>query len=171
MVAPWPGQGSGGAAPPQFRDPAAEAEISSLMRLVTEVRRFRSDQGVRPSQQVPARLAGIDATPLAPHETRIRTLLRLAEPGDAFAPTGTVHAEGVTIELNTAASLDVEAERARLAKTLAATRAELEAVGRKLANPSFVDRAPAEIVAKNRDRLTTAQREIERLTERIAALP
>jgi len=82
-----------------------------------------------------------------------------------------VHAEGVTIELNTAASLDVEAERARLAKTLAATRAELEAVGRKLANPSFVDRAPAEIVAKNRDRLTTAQREIERLTERIAALP
>jgi valyl-tRNA synthetase len=145
--------------------------MAALMRLVTEVRRFRSDQGLRPAQQVPARLAGLEATRLAPHETRIRTLLRLAEPGEAFVPTGTVHSEGVTIELNTMAGLDVEAERARLAKTLAGTRAELEAVERKLANPSFVDRAPAEIVAKNRERLATAQREIERLTERIAALP
>jgi valyl-tRNA synthetase len=145
--------------------------MAALMRLVTEVRRFRSDQGLRPSQQVPARLGGIGATPLAPHEARIRTLLRLAPPGAAFAPTGTVHSEGVTIELDTAAGLDVEAERARLAKTLAATQAELEAVERKLANPSFVDRAPAQIVAKNRERAATAQREIERLTERIAALP
>jgi valyl-tRNA synthetase len=120
---------------------------------------------------VPARLAGIEATPLAPHEASIRTLLRLVAPDEAFSPTGTVHAEGVIIELNTAADLDVEAERARLAKTLAATQAELEAVERKLANPSFVDRAPAEIVARSRDRLATAQREIERLTERIAALP
>ncbi len=57
------------------------------MRLVTEVRRFRSDQGLRPSQQVPARLSGIGATALAQHEGRIRTLLRLAEPGPDFAPT------------------------------------------------------------------------------------
>jgi len=77
----------------------------------------------------------------------------------------------VAVELDTAAGLDVEAERARLVKTLATTQAELEAVERKLANPSFVDRAPAQIVAKNRERLATAQREIERLTERIAALP
>ena len=47
------------------RDPAAEAEIESLMRLVTQVRRFRSDQGLRPTQPVPAVLAGIEATPLA----------------------------------------------------------------------------------------------------------
>jgi valyl-tRNA synthetase len=174
VVARWPGEAAAGAAgqlPALPADPAAEAEMAALMRLVTEVRRFRSDQGLRPSQEVPARLAGIDATPLAPHEASIRTLLRLAEPDGEFTPTGTVHAEGVTVELNTAAGLDVEAERARLAKTLAATQAELEAVERKLANPSFVDRAPAEIVARSRERLATAQREIERLTERIAALP
>ena len=50
MVAPWPAFSQ--------PDPGAEAEISSLMRLVTEVRRFRSDQGLRPSQRVAARLAG-----------------------------------------------------------------------------------------------------------------
>jgi len=172
VVARWPGAtvtGSDGAE--LLADPAAESEMAGVMRLVTEVRRLRSDQGLRPSQQVPARLTGIDVTPLAPHEARIRTLLRLAEPAETFAPTGTVHAEGITIELNTAVGLDVEAERARLAKTLAAAQAELEAVERKLANPSFVDRAPAEIVARNRERLAAAQREIEQLTERIAVLP
>jgi valyl-tRNA synthetase len=141
------------------------------MRLVTEVRRFRSDQGLRPSQQVPARLSEIGATALAEHEDRIRTLLRLAAPGQDFAPTASVHAEGVTIELDTAAGLDVAAEQKRLAKDLAAARADIEAAERKLASASFVERAPAEIVAKNRERLAMAQSEVQRLTDRLAALP
>ena len=63
------------------------------------------------------------------------------------------------------------AERNRLNKDLAAAEADIDAVGRKLASASFVERAPAEIVAKNRDRLAAAQAEVRRLTERIAALP
>ncbi len=162
VIARWPGQVADGVAdslPALPSDPAAEAEISALMRLVTEVRRFRSDQGLRPGQQVPARLTGIAGTALAAHEGRIRALLRLAEPGPGFAPTATLQAEGVTIELDTAAGLDVAAERKRLAKDLAAAQAEIEAVQRKLASASFVERAPAEIVAKNRDRLAAAQDE------------
>jgi valyl-tRNA synthetase len=174
VIARWPGQVADGAAEPLPvlpTDPAAETEISALMRLVTEVRRFRSDQGLRPGQQVPARLTGIAATSLADHEGRIRALLRLTEPGADFSPTATLDAEDVTIELDTAARLDVEAERKRLAKDLAAARAEIEVVERKLANASFVERAPAEVVAKNRARLAAAQQEVARLTERIAALP
>src|SRR5215469_10862870 len=98
------------------------------MRLVTEVRRFRSDQGLRPGQQVPARLTGLGSTVLAEHEVRIRTLLRLAEPGADFAPTASLNAEAVTIDLDTAAGLDVAAERKRLAKDLAAAQADIEAV-------------------------------------------
>ena len=79
------------------------------MRLVTEVRRFRSDQGLRPGQQVPAVLAGIEGTRLAPHEASIRSLLRLTEPGDSFAATASVLAEGITVELDTAAGIDVAA--------------------------------------------------------------
>jgi valyl-tRNA synthetase len=174
VIARWPGQAADGAAGQLADlpvDAAAEIEMAALMRLVTEVRRFRSDQGLRPSQQVPARLAGIAATPLAQHVGRIRTLLRLAEPGPAFAPTAALHAEGVTIELDTIAGLDVEAERKRLAKDLAAASAEIEAMERKLANPAFVDRAPADVVAKNRGRLAAAQQDAARLADRIAALP
>jgi valyl-tRNA synthetase len=178
MVAPWPGllaPGVAGAAGPDAaaapaRDLPAEAEIEALMRLVTQVRRFRSDQGLRPGQTVPAILAGIEATVLAGHEPEVRSLLRLAEPGPEFRPTASVQAEGVTVELDTAASIDISAERRRLEKDLAAVRADEQQTDRKLANPSFVERAPEAIVARSRDRLSTARAEIARLEERLAAL-
>ncbi|MGO9221815.1 MAG: valine--tRNA ligase [Streptosporangiaceae bacterium] len=176
MIAPWPGERASGATddaadPAAFRDPAAEAEIGSLMRLVTEVRRFRSDQGLRPGQQVPAVLAGIEGTRLAPHETSIRSLLRLTVPGDSFAATASVLAEGITVELDTAAGIDVAAERRRLDKDLAAARKEADQAGRKLANESFLAKAPADVVAKTRARLEAAHADVERITGRLAALP
>ncbi len=173
VVARWPGQVADGAEalPMVGTDPAAEAEIELLMRVVTEVRRFRSDQGLRPSQPVPATISGLAGSPLAAHEGRIRSLLRLAEPGDSFAATGSVQSAGVTVELDTAATIDVAAERKRLTKDLTTARADIAAAEKKLASPSFVERAPAEVVAKNRDRLATAQAEAARLEERLAALP
>jgi valyl-tRNA synthetase len=171
MTAPWPGHRPGAAAAEHRRDPAAEAEIASLMRLVTEVRRFRSDQGLRPGQQVPAALTGLPASALAGQEASIRALLRLTATGPGFRPTGSVMAEGVTVELDTAGVIDVAAERRRMEKDLAAARAEAEQAQRKLANDSFLTRAPAEVVAKTRDRLEAARADIARLTGRLAALP
>ena len=141
------------------------------MRLVTQVRRFRSDQGLRPSQPVPADLADIETTPLASHEARIRSLLRLTAPAAGFVPTATVQAEGVTVRLDTAAAIDLGAERRRLEKDLAAARADVDAAQRKLSSPAFVERAPEAIVAKNRDRLAAAEAEIARLEDRLAPLP
>jgi len=171
MTAPWPGQRPGAAAAESHRDLAAEREIASVMRLVTEVRRFRSDQGLRPGQQVPAMLTGLGATALAAHEGSIRALLRLSAPGAGFRPTASVVAEGVTVELDTAGVIDVAAERRRMEKDLAAARAEAGQAERKLANDSFLARAPAEVVAKTRDRLEAARADIARLTGRLAALP
>jgi valyl-tRNA synthetase len=176
MTAPWPGtdmtgRQDTGTAGLARRDQQAEAEIEALMRLVTQVRRFRSDQGLRPAQPVPAVLDGIGATPLASHESAIRSLLRLAAPAEAFAPTASVQAEGITVRLDTAAAIDVGAERRRLEKDLAVARADAEQSELKLANPSFVERAPETVVAKSRDRLAAAQAEIASLEQRLAALP
>jgi valyl-tRNA synthetase len=167
VTAPWPGAGP----VPGHRDPAAEAEIASVMRLVTEVRRFRSDQGLRPGQRVPAALTGPPGGPLAGHEAGIRALLRLSAPGSGFRPTASVQAEGVTVELDTAGVIDIAAERRRMEKDLAAARAEAGQAQRKLANDSFLARAPAEVVARTRDRLDAAQADITSLTGRLAALP
>jgi len=162
MVTPWPAFA--------FADPAAEAEISSMMALVTEVRRFRSDQGLRPGQRVAARLAGLEATSLAGHEEAIRSLLRLNPPGEGFAPSASLAAEGITVELDVAGAVDVAAERRRLEKDLAAARGEAEQAERKLANADFTAKAPAAIVDKTRQRLTAAQSDIARLEDRLAAL-
>jgi len=75
------------------------------------------------------------------------------------------------VELDTAGVIDVAAERRRMEKDLAAARAEAEQAQRKLANDSFLARAPADVVTKTRDRLEAAQAGIARLTARIAALP
>jgi valyl-tRNA synthetase len=173
VIARWPGAVAPGSQAefPLPSDPGAVTEIGALMRLVTQLRRFRSDQGLRPTQPVPAVLAGIEATPLAAHEAHIRALTRLTAPGGGFAPTASVEAEGVTVELDTAAGLDVAAERRRAEKDLATARGDIEAAQRKLGNESFIARAPADVVAKNRARLAVAQDEVRRLTERLAALP
>ena len=77
----------------------------------------------------------------------------------------------MTIQLDTAAGIDVGAERRRLEKDLSSAMADVQAAERKLASQSFIDKAPAAVVAKNRDRLAAAQAEISRLQERLAALP
>jgi len=160
MVAAWPSY--------EFSDQAAEAELTSLMRLVTEIRRFRSDQGLRPGQRVPARLR--DLGPLASHEVAIRTLLRLTDPDDGFSSSASLVAEGATIEIDLAGTVDVAAERRRLEKDLAAARKEAQQVSAKLANQGFLAKAPDDVVGKTRQRLETAEADITRLTGRLAAL-
>jgi valyl-tRNA synthetase len=165
MVSAWPTFA--------FADRAAEAEISSMMRLVTEIRRFRSDQGLRPGQRVAARLAGIEATPLAGHEARIRSLLRLdtVDPAaEGFTASASIELEGITAELDVAGVIDVAAERRRMEKDLAAARAEAEQAERKLANAAFTAKAPAAVVDKTRQRLETAQADIARLEQRLASI-
>jgi valyl-tRNA synthetase len=165
-----PGQRPGGAPEEGHPDPAAEAEIASLMRLVTEVRRFRSDQGLRPGQAVPAALTGLTGGALAGHEAAIRALLRLTPPGPGFAVSASVAAEGVTVQLDTAGAIDMAAERRRAEKDLAAARAEAGQAERKLASEAFLARAPADVVARTRDRLDAARADIARLTGRLASL-
>ena len=162
MMAPWPAFA--------FEDPAAEAEITSLTRLVTEVRRFRSDQGLKPGQKVPARLAGIEGTALRSHEAAIRSLLRLIAPDDGFRSSASLAAEGITVEIDLAGTVDVEAERKRLEKDLAAARKEVAQASAKLGNESFMAKAPEPVVAKTRQRLAEAEAGIARLESRLASL-
>ncbi len=168
MVAAWPRF--------EFTDAAAEAEIGSLMRLVTEIRQFRAGQGLRPGQRVPARLAGLEATPLAAHAESIRALLRLTVPEDTgaedgFTASASLLAEGVTVELDLAGTVDVAAERKRLERDLATARKEAQAMTAKLGNEAFTAKAPADVIEKTRARLAAAEADIARLESRLAVLP
>ena len=162
VVADWP------AADPACIDRAAETDVLAVQAAVTEVRRFRSDQGVKPSARVPARLSG-----LAPaQEAAVRTLLRLVDPGDGFAPSASLTtAGGVRVELDLSGTIDVGAERARLTKALAAAEKEHATNAAKLGNPEFTGKAPDAVIAKVQDRLDAAAADLDRIAAALAALP
>ncbi|WP_093837096.1 valine--tRNA ligase [Streptomyces aidingensis] len=163
VIADWPGDSG-------FRDRAAEAELAAVQQLVTEVRRFRHDQGLQPGQRVPARL-DLGATPLPPHEEAIRALLRLQPPAGAFSATATLDAGGATVSLDLSGVIDVAAERKRLTKDLAAAEKELAQTAAKLANESFLAKAPEPVVAKIRTRRAQAEADIARITAQLDRLP
>jgi valyl-tRNA synthetase len=152
-------------------DDRAEATVEALQQVVTEVRRFRADQGLRPGQRVHARLAGLAVAGLMPFEALIRSLLRLDEAGDDFATTASLAVGyGVIVELDTRGAIDVAAERARLDKDRAAAEKEIVGCRAKLDNASFTDKAPADVVAKIRERLASAEADLARVTASLAAL-
>ncbi len=163
VIAEWP-KDSG------FRDEAAEKEIELVQRVVTEVRRFRSDQGLQPGQKVPARLELAD-TALAPHEAAIRQVLRLQPEGDGFAATASLPVAGATVALDLSGTIDVAAERKRLAKDLAAAEKEKAQAEGKLGNEAFLAKAPDNVVDKIKGRLTKADEDIARIQAQLDKLP
>jgi valyl-tRNA synthetase len=163
VVADWPADSG-------FRDEAAEHEIGLVQRLVTEVRRFRSDQGLQPGQKVPARLE-LAGTVLAPHEPAIRQLLRLQPEGEGFSATATLPVAGCTVALDLSGTIDVAAERKRLAKDLAAAEKEKTQANAKLGNEAFLAKAPDQVVEKIRTRLAAAEEDIARITAQLGRLP
>ncbi|WP_341717222.1 valine--tRNA ligase [Micromonospora sp. FIMYZ51] len=153
-------------------DATAEAEVATLQRVVTEIRRFRSDQGLRPTQRVAARLDGLAAAGIAGHEPLIRSLVRLDPAGDDFQASATLAMPGeVSVALDTRGSIDVAAERARLTKDRAAAEKEAGQARAKLNNPAFVGKAPEHVVAKIRERLAVAEADLVRIDAALEALP
>ncbi|HEY2042252.1 MAG TPA: valine--tRNA ligase, partial [Jatrophihabitans sp.] len=161
VIAPWP------TPDPARLDPAAEQAIEALQAVVLDLRRFRSDQGVKPSQRIPVRFTG-----LAGNEREIRTLLRLDEPTEQFAATASLTtAAGVRIELDLSTAVDFAAERVRLNREYAVAQKELEQTQSKLGNENLLAKAPEQVVAKLRERNAAARADIDRIAAALDALP
>ncbi len=157
MTARWP------ELPEAWIDAEAEAEIGWLVDLITEIRQVRAEMNVPPSARAPLTLSG--AAPearqrLSRHRDLILTLGRLGSIAEAeHAPAGAVPfvIGEATGALAIAEFVDLTAERARLAKEIAAHAGDIDRTAKKLANPDFVARAPEEVVEENRERLAEAE--------------
>ena len=156
-------------------DTGAARRIADLQTLVTDVRRFRTEQRVPDKRRVAARLVGLDEAGLGAHRGAIGALVRLDEPAAEFTPTAAVEVAlsggTVVVELDTSGAIDVAAERSRLGRDLAAAQKELDQAAKKLDNPAFVAKAPAHVVDDIRGRQAKATADLERITARLEALP
>ncbi|MDT5136162.1 MAG: valyl-tRNA synthetase [Mycobacterium sp.] len=155
-------------------DPVAAQRITDVQKLVTEVRRFRSDQGLADRQKVPARLAGVQDAGLGDHVPAVTSLAWLTAPGEDFQASVSIEVRlssaTVVVEIDTSGTIDVAAERRRLEKDLAAAQKELTSTAAKLGNADFLAKAPEAVVEKIRARQQLAQEETDRITTRLAAL-
>jgi valyl-tRNA synthetase len=147
-------------------DKKSEALIGELQKIVTEVRRFRNDQGVKPSQKIPGRfIAPPDVTAYA---SAMAFLLKL-ELKD-FTPSASVEIGSMKVELDLSGTVDVVAERARLEKDLLTAQKDMKTAEVKLSNEGFMAKAPESVVSEIKERMAATSSDIERITAQLAAL-
>jgi valyl-tRNA synthetase len=170
-VAPWPEQR------PEHSDGEAERVMVALQEIATAVRRFRHRHGISPSRRFPARVATRAdlARGLEPLAERIERLAGLE--GLSFVGPSAGKLSGETTAMLTDGIVflppglfDVEAERARLSNERADVDADLARVRGKLANDGFVAKAPAEIVAGEREKAVRLAQRLEDVEAQLAEL-
>ena len=160
VISTWP------AADTKREDAEAGEYVATLQEVVTEGRRFRNDQRIKPSLRIPAEVSG----PV--NADHVRSLLRLETPGDGFTATASLDVgAGTSLAFDLSGVVDVAAERARLAKDRAAAEKEQAANAAKLGKEAFVANAAPAAVAKVRDRLAAAEADLARIDAALAALP
>jgi valyl-tRNA synthetase len=151
-------------------DAKATEEMIALQDFITEVRRFRNDQGLQPARRIPARLIGLESSVLDGREAEIRSLTRLTVPEAGFNSSASLEVGSLVVEIDLSGTIDVVAEKARLAKDLDAATSEVEQAEGRLANEEFRSKAPEAVVKKITDRLTEAQREVARISAALERL-
>ncbi len=144
----------------------AENLVGELQKVITEVRRFRNDQGVKPSVKIPGRF--IAPADVAAYATAMAFLLKLEL--TEFTPSASVEIGAIKVELDLSGTVDVAAERTRLTKDLATAQKDLKTAEVKLNNEGFMAKAPADVVKEIKERLAVTTSDIERITAQLAAL-
>jgi valyl-tRNA synthetase len=144
----------------------SETLVGELQKIITEVRRFRNDQGVKPSQKIPGRfIAPADVTAYA---SAMAFLLKLEL--TEFTPSASVEIGSMKVELDLSGTIDVVAERARLEKDLATAQKDMKTAEVKLSNEGFMAKAPVDVVTEIKERMAATSGDIERITAQLAAL-
>jgi len=148
-------------------DQQATALVAQLQVIITEVRRFRNDQGIKPSLKIPGRF--IAPPEIAQYAAAMAFVVRmeLAE----ITPSAKCEAAGVTIEFDLTESIDVVAERARLEKDLTTAIKDQQTAEVKLNNQGFMAKAPENVLSEIRERLAKTSLDIQRITAALAELP
>ncbi len=163
VVAQWP------VAHPEHSDAQGEKLILQVQEIVTEVRRFRSDQGIKTSQRIPARF--VAPATIEPYESAMRFVLKLDSEPAGFTPNATVEIGKIKVELDMSGTVDLVAERARLTKDLATAQKDLATAQVKLTNENFMAKAPDDVVVEIKERLVKTQADIDRISSALKSLP
>jgi valyl-tRNA synthetase len=164
-----------------FIDQGVVTEMSWLMELILGVRKIRGEMNIAPRKPLAVLLQNYsERDRLRVETTRAYTsficsleTISFLEPDIAAPESATALVGEMKVLIPMAGLIDKDAELARLNKEIEKLRAEISRCEQKLQNPSFVERAPTQVVAKEKQRLDDMHSALAKLQEqhsRIAAI-
>jgi valyl-tRNA synthetase len=150
---------------------AAEREMAWVMQFILGIRKIKGEMNIAPAKPVPVLLANAgesDRLWVEQHRAFLDFLARIESievlaPGDEGPESATALVGDMKILIPLAGLIDKEAEGKRLEKEIAKLSAEVDRLGKKLANPHFVDKAPEAVVQKERGKLSEANKALSNL--------
>ncbi|HET8730403.1 MAG TPA: valine--tRNA ligase [Moraxellaceae bacterium] len=156
-------------------DPAAEADVQWLKDVIMGLRNIRGELGVSPGKAVNMVLQGgavADRERISRFETFLRALARIEEVrwlvADEEPPMAAAALVGeLTILVPLKGLVDVQAEVTRLGKEIDRLQQDVARLEGKLGNDSFIARAPADVVAKEKQKLDDNRQAVRQLSEQM----
>ena len=163
MVADWP------KSDPSSQDIKSIEQVTKMQEIVTEIRRFRNDQGIKSTAKIAAKFTGLEKVGLADYEGALRSIIKCDLTDGNF--TAKTQVGEVVIEFDLTGAIDLVAERARLSKDLQIAQKDRDTAKVKLDNQGFMAKAPAEVVTEIKTRLAQTTADIDLLTALLEKLP
>ena len=168
ILAPWPEHQG-------LENAGADAEISWLIRFISEVRSVRAEMNVPAGAKVPLVIAGANEETRARagrHEETLLRLARLERLEFGKPPQGAVQIvlDEAMLALPLAGIIDIDAESKRLKREIDKVGSEIRQLDAKLSNEKFVARAPEHVVEEQRERKTEAEAIAARLEQALERL-
>ncbi|HSG65302.1 MAG TPA: class I tRNA ligase family protein, partial [Gammaproteobacteria bacterium] len=159
-------------------DREAADEIAWIKDVVIGIRQIRGEMGISPGKRLPVLVADAaagDRERVARHQAILQALartepLRVADDGDDPGVVATALVRQFRVLVPLAGVIDLDAERARLAKQRDRMRQDLGKAQAKLDNAQFVANAPAAVIQKERDRAAELAIQIEALEQQMSRL-
>ena len=154
---------------PEKIDEAAEREIATAMAVVNAARNLKAEMRLTPQQRVPFYITGKPGGALlAAVEALVRpSVIHTAdELPSSESPVAVVDAHRIMLHVE----VNAAEERARISKEIARVGGEVAKFKAKLANTSFVERAPAKVVEQERARLAGSESTLARLKQQLEKL-
>ncbi|GIZ52911.1 valine--tRNA ligase [Noviherbaspirillum aridicola] len=166
MVRPYPVANS------EKLDEEAEAWMAQLKAMTDACRNLRGEMQLSPAQKVPLYIEASDRARAQSFVTCLQALAKLSDVQvvDALPESPAPVSVVGTVKLMLKVEIDVAAERERLSKEIARLEGEIGKANAKLANESFVARAPAQVVAQEKERVASFGATLAKLREQFEKL-